>query len=940
MSKKLIYLCLIVGLFPTISFSQLGQTGAIKGTVTFEDGGPLPGVSVVLSSPALVIGKMITSTNEVGQYRFLNLPPGKYELTFEMEGMISVVRKDIVVSANVTVTVDVQLKPTKIEESIVVTGQAPTLDRQSVSKTTTMDKELIESLPVVRSFMTFFNMTPGVSEGSAQGAGVRDNSFNLDGIQINDPVVGTSPGNIFSLDIMEEVSVQTSGVSAEFGSVKGGVLNIVTKSGGNRFSGSANAYYNHEKWRADNTKGTPLEGKTSGPKFEMEPGINFGGPIIKDKLWFFLNASTYRSKSYVAGFPYDKPSETPIENNILFPYLKLTFQPNQDNKFVLGFDHSFNYLDNRGASKYATEDTTWEQKYPVYVVSVIWTHIFSKNLYANLKLGASRTELNLYDKKKVGYIEESSNWLQSGSYGWDDLNPRTRLQMNVDATLFLDDFAGNHEMKFGIQGNFLEGRRKVIPYGPRDSLGMSRLFTYIWEGVPYYACWGAGHDRIDRGLNAGIFFNDSWNPTKRLTVNIGLRFDYNRNFFPAGKGGIGDVPIKGSYAHIGYPELAYNLEIEKTIKAFEWKNISPRLGLVYDLTGDGKTLIKTSFGRYLQDNYTTISFEIHPINWLWYEAYTDEHGNPTWITYTYVPGVDIKVGYKDNKLKAPQTYEYTLGLERELFEDWVSSLRFVIRRERDLIETVDATTVDMDALMEKGELIFSNNWKKVEVVDPFDGRSVTFYQLVRYVPREEYMVNPPDLKRDHKGFEVSLKKRFSKGWSLDLSYVFHSTKGMLGTSFWQTEGRTSLYDNPNAHVNAYGHVDLERKHQFKLSGVVKGPFGINLSGYFRYLSGVPYTRTVNSKDLGLPFSETVFAEPRGSRRLPSLAILDLRLEKELKAGEGIGFKVFGDVFNVLNGNKATGVVTRSSSPKLKFGEMTSIQDPRVIRLGAKVDFNF
>ncbi len=244
----------------------------------------------------------------------------------------------------------------------------------------------------------------------------------------------------------------------------------------------------------------------------------------------------------------------------------------------------------------------------------------------------------------------------------------------------------------------------------------------------------------------------------------------------------------------------------------------------------------------------------------------------------------------------------------------------------------------MDLLMEQGKVEFSNRWKKVEVIDPFDGKTVTFYQMLNYVPREEYLVNPPDLKRDHKSIEFSFKKRFTKRWGCEFSYVYTSTKGTLGTSFWQTEGRTSLYDNPNAHVNAYGHVDLERRHQFKLTGIVKGPFGLNFSSYFRYLTGLPYTRTINSKDLGLPFSETIFAEPRGSRNLPDLRILDLRAEKEFKLKEKMTFRVFVDVFNLFNENKATGVVTRSSSPSLKFEEMSSIQDPRVFRLGAKFEF--
>lgn len=174
---------------------------------------------------------------------------------------------------------------------------------------------------------------------------------------------------------------------------------------------------------------------------------------------------------------------------------------------------------------------------------------------------------------------------------------------------------------------------------------------------------------------------------------------------------------------------------------------------------------------------------------------------------------------------------------------------------------------------------------------------------------------------------------------MDVSYTYNTAKGMLGTSFWQSEGRTGLYDNPNSHVNAYGHVDLERRHQFKFTGMISLPLGINMSGYFRYLSGRPYTRQIRSLDFGYEWSETIYAEPRGSRLLPALAIADLRLDKEFRLGNNFLIRIFGDVFNLLNQGKASSVVSVSSNPAQTFEEMTAIQDPRVFRLGARIEFN-
>lgn len=941
MRKKFFILVSIVSVLASFSFAQMGQTGAINGTVQIENGGVLPGVTVTLRSPSMVLDKMTSVTNAKGQYRFLNLAPGKYELTFEMEGLTSVIRQDIIVSANLTFTVDIQMIPERIEESVIVIGQAPTLDRQSVSKISTLEKVFLESLPADRNLTTYFNMIAGITGSSSQGAATRDNSYNLDGIQMNDPVVGTSPGNIFSMDIMEEISVQTSGLSAEHGSVKGAFVNVITKSGSNSISGEITSYFNHEKLKSDNTKGTPLEGFTSGPKYEFEPGFNLGGPLIKDRLWFFLNMSTYRSEHYASGFPYDKQMETPRKDNTLYPYLKFTFQPSQKDKFVLSFNYSLRNIDHDGASQYDTEETTTTYKSPTYVLSAIWTHTYGRNLITNLKIGASSKDLNWTVHNQAENYYASDTWLNSNSYGWDDLNPRKRLQLNFDGILFLDNFAGNHEMKFGIQSNLLSGRRVVTTYGPKDSMGFTRVWNYTWDSDLYYAEWFAGHDRLVRSFNLGAFINDSWNVFKNLILNLGLRFDYNMNYFPKQDGSLGDIPGSGDLSHVGYPQETWNLVLDKAITAFEWKNLSPRLGVIYDIFSDGKTLIKANFARYLQDNYTTISFELHPVNWVGYGGYTDTLGNLTWLDYTWVPGVNTQVGYGDYRLKTPFTTEFTVGIERELWEDFSVGFRYIRRWDRNLIEDVDATVVDIDALMETGELVFTNRWDRVETFDPFDNSTIVFYDQLWYEPAEKYMVNPPGLKRDYEGIEFTLAKRFSHGWSLNVSYVYNKAEGLVGTSFWESEGRTGLYNDPNAHTNAYGRVDLERRHQVKIHGVFKGPWGINLSGYLSYLSGRPHDRWISSRDLGLLLNRDAWirAESRGYYTLPDLVNLDFRAEKEFKIGDSLSVKVFSDIFNIFNNNKATAVVDVSSSASQTFGEMTNIYPPRVFRIGSKISFN-
>jgi hypothetical protein len=256
---------------------------------------------------------------------------------------------------------------------------------------------------------------------------------------------------------------------------------------------------------------------------------------------------------------------------------------------------------------------------------------------------------------------------------------------------------------------------------------------------------------------------------------------------------------------------------------------------------------------------------------------------------------------------------------------------------------VDAAQLDIDKLLSTGELDWSKNWTSKTVVDPYNGQTLTFYERINLTATNIYIINPPGLNRDYDGFELTLNKRFSNGWALNTSYVYAKSRGLLTT----TRGDESLggavagfFQSPNSHTNALGALPLERRHQFKVEGVVKGPFGVNLSGYFRYLSGLPVTRTVSNNYLGLKLKQnvTIYAEERGHTRLPAVTQLDLRLEKTLRLAP-LNIAVFADCFNVLNRGVATGMWLNSSNlSTYKYMQMTAINDPRIFQLGARIEF--
>ncbi len=948
MIKKTCFTLLFLLAAFAVVHGQSSQTGTLMGVVSMEDGVSIPGVTVTLTSPALVIGKMSAVTNENGVYRFVNLPPGVYELDFQLEGFRPYVRKDVRVAALQTYTVNATIRQEAIKEAIVVTGQSPTVDTQRQTRAANFDVQFLKALPAPRNLANFINMAPGLiaddvnGGSSAAGSATMDNSINMDGVNLGDPATGLQ--NItFGLDIMDEISVQTGGLSAEFGSVRGAMVNVVTKSGGNRVTGTASFYFNHESLVGNNRKGTVLEDEgLTGNHQQFEPSFSLGGPIVKDKMWFFASATYKDTQRFVSGFPYNKPDPAAIKITQPLPYIKLTFQPNQQNKFTLSYNYSDQLNNNRFADRYHTENNTCKQTTPTHVVNLNWNRYFGENMYANFKVGISRFDMNLdsnldapfyYDLYTYNYFDKGGSWRTK------DYNSRDRYNFNVDATTFIDDFMGTHELKVGGEAQL--ARVGWLVNGTADPKNGCHYNGMLAEDYYYVGLvlQGGGFNRKDNMDDYFAFVQDTWRVNRHLTLNLGLRLEYNSLTWPK-QGDGGAITLPGALSY-----LTVNRTVTEPIKGLSWTTLAPRVGLIYDVTGDNKTLAKASFSRYTMANQTGWINIAHPNGWVGWIVFLNPDG-------TQIPGTEsvwsvpasTKVGYKNYDLKAPYTDELTVGIERELFTDWSAGARFIRKWDRRLIHQVDAAQLDIDKLMATGELDWSKNWIAKTAVDPFDGKTVTFYSKKNTAASEIYIVNPPGAERDYTGVELTLNKRFSHGWALNTSYVYGEGKGLIIQGRDSASlGTSGLFGDPNAHVNAYGTLDLDARHQFKVQGMWAGPLGINLSGYFRFLSGGTYSRVVNSRYLGVSVTQsrngaTIYAEKRGSRRLPDTVRLDLRLEKAFKI-KNVTLAAFADCFNVLNQGVATSVWANSSNPLYPFERMLTINDPRMFQLGARIEFN-
>lgn len=949
MKKKTIYSLIVLLMMACLLPGQSGQTGQIKGTVATPDGSLLPGVNVELTSPSMVVAKMMAVTNENGTYRFLGLAPGNYKLVYSLDGMQTVVREGIVVNVSKTSTLNVKMEMGKIEENIVITGMSPTVDRQSTAKTSNIDNETINSVPSGRSVASFFALAPGVTGNSAHGSSTRENTYNIDGVNLNDPTVGTQ-GVYMSADIMEEVSVQAGGISAEYGSATGAVVNVVTKSGGDVLSGSVSAYYEHEKFRADNTKGTPLESQgTTGNKYDLEAGMTLGGALIKSKLWFFASMSYNESEQYISGYPWrakgTEATQIPYDQKKYYPYLKLTYQPSQDDKLYISYQYTDRKLNHRDASAYRTEESTRIQETPAHIFNAQWSHTFGSTFFMNAKVGIVRKGFDMVTKSNEPRIYNYGKTRFSGSYGYSDYNDRNRANLKIDGTLFLDEMLGQHELKFGATYEMNEAIRNLVYAGANDPHNPGyKLYQYRYNEnaagdlVPYRAYSARDYKSKREMTKIGLFVQDTWNLSNNFTFNIGVRADIQRGIIPAQAEGTGVQYFAQQFFGTGRP---FNVEVAKDMTVVKWNDIAPRFGAIYDIFQNGSTLIKATWGRY----YSSLMLQnISAMNPNKGSSYYGDFDPASGLITNYAGGSrpnPAAVNYKDTSMVTPYTDELTVSVERELFEDWSVGFRYIRKWSKKMLENVDASALDMDKLVNNGELVWKN-YEQVTVRDPYNGKQLTFWNKTDTgVESDYYTINPAGAERDYKGFELSLNKRFSKGYSLSASYVYAKSEGLIGTDFDETTSNEAYYNSPNAHVNAYGSLETERRHYFKLIGLVKGPWGINIGLKFRMYSGGRYTRTVRSDQLNLDLNQgkvSILAEERGTRSLPAIKKLDLRLEKAFTFSR-FTLRVFADVFNVFNEAEATSVWSSSTDNNIyQFGEMRSITYPRTVRFGGKFEF--
>jgi len=887
-------------------------TGDIRGVVTDASGAVLPGVTVTLRG-ASVQGTPIAVTNESGVYRFPNLAPGTYEVTAELAGFATKTQTGIPVALGATQEVPVQMSVSTQQETITVTAEAPVVDSASTQVATNYTREWVENIPVRRfTFFDLINASPGVSQSTqtssrsqAFGSAANENLYLLDGTDFTAPYTGAAwpwPNT----DAIEEVQVLSLGASAEYGNVAGAVFNIVTRQGSNQFHGDTNFYYQNSGLTGINTndKSFPASQPDKSPYNRARFGdstTQLGGPILQDKLWFFGSFQYQEDWESQPG----TPKEFPAKSNAKRYFWKLNYSINQNHRLQVQTHDDFYEIPERATGRSAPSSIALNSGHNpspgvLYTAVLNPTTVFEAR-YSGFYGTADTLPLNGGPKIARRFQDLDTGNITGGiSYWYEGNSFKTAFAGKV--TKYADNFLGaQHDFKVGVQYNSGGGENLN---GPND-------YIYTYGSTPAYGYTQNPYWQGGRMRGLGVYLDDTVR-VGRVTLNLGVRYDYNKGYFNAF-----DL-LDRNENKIGRSQAVDKL--------FDWNVISPRVGATIKLNDDGRTLLKGSVGRYYRG------------------VVTSEFDNAT-------PSVSPRFEFSGLYSAAGVPLGQTLVSDNSNlridpgFENPYTD-QFIVSFEHQLTSRVGVAVsgVYKNSDNQSGWRDIGGTYARVQRTA--EGKTFDLQQLTSGgASRIFQLTNPGDMFSTYRGVHFQVNKRMSNRWQATVGVTLSRSEGRLGSTNARSSATTNANStagtfgqNPNDYVNSDGLLLGDRPVVFKASGVYEIGWGTTIAGNYGFQSGRPWGREIRFTGL-VPGATRVLYEPlSGDRRVDPLNQLDLRLEKALSfSGGKVEGAVFGDLLNVFNNDATQSVLDRrSTSGSFCFGSAFVL--PRRLMLGAKFRF--
>jgi len=953
-----ITLALAIGVCLTVPARAQG-VGAIGGTITDSSGAVMPGVTVSLSNPRGSIGgNQEAVTDARGAFQFLRLVPGTYTVKAELEGFRAAIQENIVVNADVTARVDLKLEIGTLQEGITVTGESPLLDTTSALKQTVLSREVLDSLPNRIDVWSVARVIPSVvlskvdvggSESFLQSTATvhgsnNENGFLIDGMDVSN-LDGNGTGAVLYLDpyAFQETNYQTSGGGTAISSKGGLLFNMVTRTGTNQFHGGAmfnganhgmsSANYSDEL-RSQLLAGIPDLVKQVNPNIVpgadilkiYDVGAWLAGPIVRDKLWFSFSAHDQALDQYLLG-NYNPDGTQVLDDNLMWTIAsKVAWQVTRTAQLSYFNNLQYKLIGHRnGGGTFAeSRARNLNDKYPdVHQVK------FTSPIGSRMVVDASWSRFRADDM--FGQEPE----VQAGDISRFDAVSSTYLRALPtyrDNAMFRDQvltglgyFTGRHDIRVGYQ--FIDGGEKSSNW---STSGMRAVYR---NGIPdsvntYNVPILSTSERIPVAFEPwhrdhGVFIQDKWTPTAKLTLNLGLRFETTYGWLPATCREANTFVDQQCFAAInGSPDF---------------KGLVPRVSAVYDVFGDGKTAIKVSASRYDQPITLSNVQRVNPLGivndtrpWTVCAAGQrigcDLNGdltpqvNELGVSTGFAFGTNNR--YADG-LQWPVSNEYNVELQRQLPGSVVLSIGYT---RRDTRRNIGVRNVAVPL----------NTYIPLQVTEANSGRQVTVYnQAPALRGKTDYLwENVPEFDTNFNGTDITATRRLNNHWSIAGGASFGKTVGDIYAA--STVSAQVDLNNPN-NTFRQGVVGNDVPWSYRLSGVYELPRQIWLSGTWQFYQGFPDTTTVSVGNNTVPLTQgtqVLTVEERGTTRLPSVSSLDMSVRKTFRFGSK-SLEPRIDLYNLTNNAAILGQITQLGPTYLR---VSNIQRDRLIKLGMSVEF--
>ncbi len=926
------------------------QGSSIRGTVVDETGGRLPGVTVTISSPAMLTPQLSEVTGAEGTYVFANLPIGTYAATFELAGFQRFVRQEILLTTAFAAVINVTMQVGALAESITVSGASPVVDPTSATLASTLSsKQITETLPVSRSLGAVFSSMPGTGRTTDTGAGGLASGGQsaygnggqytvlIDGInarQANGSTQGFGP----DLASMEEVQLVTLGAGAD--QMAPGTAAIMTiKSGGNNFRGRYEIKGQDDRFQSNNVSDELFaQGIRQGDDILMSRDVtaDLGGPIQRDRLWFYGAVRYFHSDSGILGYARapgadqtfntvdDVPGSDPLDSNNWT--IKGTYQATPKYKVTSFYTRNVQDEPQRFGSRLVPYEATRRFLWTIHQAKVELQGNPSNRLLFSVQMGRNYYTADYFVKEEFAHLPSSfdnTSRLTLGPATAQDKRPRSNYQPSGWVQFIPEgSFIGRHEFKAG----FSWYHEYVSTYYPNGVHGNYQLVFDTINDVPRQAfqirTYNYPLTYFDRLDTSGLYAQDQWQVSRRLTVNLGLRYDGQHSWVPP------QTKEQGPFGNAGsFPEVEVGV----------WRTLAPRVAVAFDLTGDGKTVVKGSYGRFnhqLGDNFSNAYNQntLLTTTYRWH----DRNGNAD-----YDAGeVNLDISDPDNDdfvnisgatnnilnpdLRLPYSIQAIASVERELLPNFGAKVSYIYFRDHDLYETYnvlrpyDAYTVQIPRQDPgaDGTLGTGDDGSTVIVYDyPTAMRGSTFVGNKR-LNRENQFDDSTQV------LEVALTRRTVGRWGLMAS----------GNVLFNHNWAAGIPQSPN---DEYFNLNTTRDWQAKVTGNYDFPLGIATSASAVILNPVTLQRTNLFRNIPSASTVTLRMEERNRNLSKPRTSFNARVAKffSLQRFGRVGLTL--EVFNVLNTSTAGSFSVASGQT---YGEIQSIDNPRILRFGALFEF--